>query len=354
MDDEYILNYLDKNYKIELKYHDFIIIDKIAVQNNYTYGYDSFVETFNKILPSSNTETIVYKWYNTFCDKLNLEIINHVEDLGYKIGISRLIESTLKKYQISGKPIDGYVYVKVSQLYRINYVEPKLKRFQKKINESKDIAFWCEKFLKRFPYKNKRFILDITDAITKYYKDNILLPKLTSFLEKANLNQGSLMLEIKLKIVMGSDIDLFGDIIYKVFDSFYQNNHLTKILDDYVDTLENLNSISIINNFYQLKLENETHSKYCLDKLNAWYQEHELDKKMEEILKEFIITLGPTNWEVRWIGHGLIDENKLFKKLREHEYHQSYINKIYTKWYSDAVIEACERNIMKDTYNQNE
>ena len=107
----------------------------------------------------------------------------------------------------------------------------------------------------------------------------------------------------------------------------------------------------MINNFKELSLEEGFSYDYCVDKLNDWYSDKlDINSKIEEVLNQFFITLGPRNWEVRWIGHGLLTEDKVFDVFREHESHRKRIMKLYDKWYYMAVMLASEKHMSKPNF----
>ena len=102
----------------------------------------------------------------------------------------------------------------------------------------------------------------------------------------------------------------------------------------------------LVNECKELNYEDGEFYDYFITRINEWYRNnHQLENKILEILDQFMITLGPRNWEVRWIGHGLLTEDKIYSAFREHDFHKSFIMSIYNKWYNMAVMLATEKHM---------
>jgi hypothetical protein len=80
-----------------------------------------------------------------------------------------------------------------------------------------------------------------------------------------------------------------------------------------------------------------------------WYKDTVIDEKIDDLLSQLIITLGPRNWKVIWIGHGELNRPKIesiFGSQSPSIY--SYIIKRYDEWYDSAIQIAAENLISKN------
>ena len=351
--EELILKYADKNYDLVIDNYSnitkFYVYDLISGRE---FGRtEDFIFSFNKIIPCENLSDILTEWYNIKCEAKNKIISDYLKFLKYTKGINLLqIEIKEKfKYDETFNRSSKFLENKVNELYMLNYIEPKLNRFYKKMNSSLSSNNWVSKFSNRIYKKNDYVKTQIQKEIIQYYRDNILSNKLKTFLESMNLSLGSIVLYEELINTMIGDLENYQGYIMNSFDNYYQKNHLDNVIKKYINTLNpQMNSLYIVNNFKELSIEMETHYDYCVDKVNEWYGEIALKDKIQDILSQLIITLGTRDWEVTWIGHGKLNENNLYSSFKEHEYHKTYILKKYDEWYDVAVIEASEREVLKN------
>jgi hypothetical protein len=94
---------------------------------------------------------------------------------------------------------------------------------------------------------------------------------------------------------------------------------------------------------------NLTYSDIAREYLLKWYKDTVIDEKIDDLLSQLIITLGPRNWKVIWIGHGELNRPKIesiFGSQSPSIY--SYIIKRYDEWYDSAIQIAAENLISKN------
>lgn len=352
--EELILKYVNKNYDLSPRKNGFD--EKYCVQDLLTgevfYTTKSFVYTFNKIIPCENLNSILNEWFEVKSDIKDKILFDFIFNLDFKKGINFITEKTTEYFKNDEIFSDAFLIKKASEIYLKHHIQPKLDRFINKIDNSLTSNEWVRKFSKRIYKKNDIITKIIHDNIIKYYHDNILISKVNDFLESMDLSHGSMVLYNDLINVIMGDLENYHRYIINSFDEYYQKNHLDEIIKDYIDTINpDLNSVFIIDNFKQILLETENNHKYCVDKVNEWYGEAVLKDKVDDLLSQLIIVLGTRNWIVRWIGHGVLTEDKLCESFREHKHHKNYIIKKYDEWYSNAVIAASQREVLKNNGN---
>ena len=99
-------------------------------------------------------------------------------------------------------------------------------------------------------------------------------------------------------------------------------------------------------------LEHQQLITFAKEYLNNWYSETVIGGKIKDMLSQLVITLGPRNWVVTWIGHGPLSKATLLKNfITESEFHHQFILNMYDKWYEEAVMEASDRVIRNPTPN---
>lgn len=353
-DKELILKYVNKNYGLGMR--------KYSVDNKYCVtdlitgeqfpGTKEFVTFFRKIIPSKDLGWILIDWFEKQCDIKDKILVDYLMSLKLTMGISVLEAETIEHFKDDETFSGKFLETRINELYMRHYVQPKLDRFLKKMDDSLSSNKWVSKFSNRIYRKNDYVKAEIQKAIITYYRENVVGGKLNNFLKSIDLSLGTIILSKDLVNAMVGDLENYHSYIVDTFDNYYRENHLDKVIKDYIKTLNSeMNSQYIVDNFKQLSIEIETHYDYCIDKVNEWYGKVALTDKVDDLLSQLIIVLGKRNWEVRWIGHGLLDENKLFQYLMEHNYHKSYILKKYDEWYSKAVIAASEREVLKNNGN---
>lgn len=350
-DKELVLKYVDKSYDLGMiKYS---IEDKYCVTDLITGeqfpGTKEFIKSFSKIIPCENLGSILIEWFEIKCDIKDKILVDYLKDLKLTKGINVLQKETIEHFNKDETFGGKFLETRINELYVRHYIQPKLDRFYNKMNDSLSSNKWVSKFSNRINGKNEYVKSQIQKSIITYYKENVLPDKVNKFLTSMDLSSGTIILSKELVNAMIGDLENYHSYIVNNFDNYYRENHLDKIIKDYIKTLnKNMNSMFIVNNFKQLSIEIETHYDYCIDKVNEWYGEVALKDKVDDLLSQLIITLGSRDWQVRWIGHGLLTEDKLCESFKEHQYHRSYILKKYDEWYDKAVIEASEREVFKN------
>lgn len=353
-DKELVLKYVNRNYGLGMRKYS--VDDKYCVTDLVSGevfpGTKEFINSFRKIIPCDDLGWILIDWFEKQCDIKDKVLLDYIVGLKLTKGISVLQAETIEHFKDDETFSGKFLETRINELYMRHYIQPKLDRFYNKMDDSLTSNKWITKFSNRIYKKNDYVKGEIQKLIIAYYKDNVLPGKLNKFLESMDLSLGSIVLSQQLVNTMMGDLENYHNHIVNEFDTYYRENHLDSIIKGYIKTLNtHMNSQYIVDNFKQLSLEVEHHYDYCIDKINEWYGEVALTDKVDDLLSQLIITLGKRNWEVRWIGHGLLDENKLCEYLREHNYHKSYILKKYDEWYSYAVIAASEREVFKNNGN---
>jgi len=148
--------------------------------------------------------------------------------------------------------------------------------------------------------------------------------------------------------------DYHEGFITSVFLDFYKDKFIKPKLDDYIKLFKaELGSKRLIDDFQdEFILEHHEIITFAKEYLNNWYSETVIGGKVKEMLSELVITLGPRNWVVTWIGHGPLSKATLLKNfVNESTYHNQFILDMYDKWYGDAVMEASDRVIRNPTPN---
>jgi hypothetical protein len=351
VDKEFVLKYVNKNYDLGVRKYSvddkYSVIDLITGQE--FFGLKDFIDSFRKIIPCEGLGSILIKWFEDKCDIKDKILIDYIKTLKLTKGINVLIEETTKHFKDDKTFNVNFLVSRTNEIYVRHYIQPKLDRFYKKMDTSLTSNKWLSKFSYRIYGKNEFVKTYIQKGIIQHYLDNVLPGKVNDFLESMDLSHGSIFLCNDLVNTMMGDLENYHGYIVNTFDNYYRKNHLDKVIKDYIKTLNtNMNSQFIVDNFKQLAIEISTHYDYCIDKVNEWYGEVVLKDKIDDLLSQLIITLGNRNWVVRWIGHGILTEDKLCESFREHNYHKSYILKKYDEWYSTAVIAASEREVLKN------
>ena len=351
-DKELVLKYADKNYDLSIMRssynHDKYCVNDLITGEIFN-GTKEFIKSFGKIIPCEDLGSILIEWFESRCDIKDKILIDYIKGLKLTKGINTLLVETLEYFKDDKTYGTSFLETRVNELYMRHYIQPKLDRFYKKMDTSLNSNKWISKFSNRIYRKNDYVKAQIEKSIIQYYRDNILPDKLKTFLTSMDLSSGSIVLSKDLVNVMIGDLENYHSYIVNTFDNYYRENHLDNVIKDYIKTLnKDMNSMFIVDNFKQLLVEVETHYDYCIDKVNEWYGEVALKDKIDDFLSQLIITLGSRDWVVRWIGHGILTEDRLCSAFKEHDYHKSYILKKYDEWYEKAVIEASEREVLKN------
>lgn len=199
-----------------------------------------------------------------------------------------------------------------------------------------------------------------TDVVSYWFKQKqiTLLNDLIKELDKINLEMGvkigaadllkSLLTKFKRKHTYSENF------IITQFHQYYNEKILLPRLIEYIDSYkEGIFSKEFHDNFKnKLNLDTIKQHEYAKDFLYNWYSDQVIGDKVRDLFSEFVITMGPRNWIVTWIGQGILDKNKLLKYFKnESEEILEYIVTAYDKWYEEAVITASERIMFNNSIN---
>ena len=144
------------------------------------------------------------------------------------------------------------------------------------------------------------------------------------------------------------------DFITSLFLDYYKDKHITPKLDKYIKGFNSeLGSKRLIDDFQdEFILEHHQLITYAKEYLNKWYSDTVIGGKVRDLLSQLVITLGPRNWVVTWVGHGPISKATLLKNfIVESDFHHQFILDMYEKWYEEAVMEASDRVMRNSTPN---
>ena len=188
-------------------------------------------------------------------------------------------------------------------------------------------------------------------------KKRILTLKLTEYMESnVSDKEGSVIglnKTIKKFVKSKKKKEYTESFITNYFNEFYKEKFMIPLVIRLRDLFNvELGSTTLIKDLEnRIEHENPQQREYALSFLNEWYSETVIGKKLDIFFKELVITLGPRNWIVTWVGHGALSREKLLRNfLHEDEYHHKYIMKMFDKWYELEVIEASERMMNRNTY----
>jgi hypothetical protein len=145
-------------------------------------------------------------------------------------------------------------------------------------------------------------------------------------------------LQLVLGVVQCKVVKVLHVVDHRVNGGGFKGLELSsRLLEDYQD--------EFILEHYQL-------IKYAKDDLNNWYAEKVIGGKVRDFLNQLVITLGPRNWIVTWIGHGPVSRAKILNNfINEGEFHHKFIIDMYDKWYEEAVIYASDKMMRTPTPN---
>ena len=348
MEKNYIEKYLDKNYDLKPsdKYNGY----KYMVYDIYTHrtynNITNFEIIFKDIIPCDNLTSILDSWYINKKHVKDKELFDFIESVNFKKGIGFLIKQ-IKDHFIDTEYSDEFLETRMNDYYIFTYLLPKLNRYVDKINDKFTSQEWIKRFSRQLPRQNKIVSDTIKDKILENYREKVITTKITKIVSELELTKGSKALKKEIFSKMYGDMTYFATDINKYFGVIYKEKHLDKVINDYIITLNTeMDSNIIINQCKALELEDGEQYDYFVERLNEWYGDNvDINAKVGDILSQFFITLGPTNWQVRWIGHGLLTEDKIFEAFKEHSYHKKHVMTLYNKWYDMAVMLASEKHM---------
>jgi hypothetical protein len=192
-------------------------------------------------------------------------------------------------------------------------------------------------------------------------KSEILVKKLHDYVEEQDFSMGSVkLLNLCLKKFSNDKKSLImkhdgynTTFIKNYIENKYKEKILIPLLKKHLEEFKGTDgSRFLINSFHQnLKFETFKLQEYCVKYLNDWYCESILGNKLKTFLRELVITLGPRNWIVTWIGHGPLNRQTLLNRFpEESEEHHVYILKMFDEWYEKEVMDTSERLLNRNNY----
>lgn len=142
---------------------------------------------------------------------------------------------------------------------------------------------------------------------------------------------------------------------YYVETKYKEKVLIPKLINYLKEVKGNDGSRYIISIFHEkLKYETFNLQKYCVDYLNDWYADSILSSKIKTFLRELVITLGPRNWVITWIGHGPLTRKTLLDQFKdETEDHYPFILKMFDEWYEREVMDTSERMLNRNNFGNN-
>ena len=149
-------------------------------------------------------------------------------------------------------------------------------------------------------------------------------------------------------------LEYHEEFVTNLFLDYYKDKHLIPKLENYKNLFNTeLGSSRLIEDYQdEFILEHYQLIKYAKKDLNDWYAEKVIGGKVRDFLNQLVITLGPRNWIVTWIGHGPVSRAKILNNfINEGEFHHKFIIDMYDKWYEEAVIYASDKMMRTPTPN---
>lgn len=187
-------------------------------------------------------------------------------------------------------------------------------------------------------------------------KCTILVKDINDLLETMTNEEGSLVMLNKLITHFQNEngISKYHDaFLISYFNDYYKHTFTIPTLKEIKETFDSgLNSVALLEELNRrLEFESGAIQEFAMNSVNQWYSDTFLGKKLDELFKEFVVTLGPRNWVVTWVGHGVVTNEKLINEfIKETKFqHQLILNK-YDHWYTEAVQEASERMMSRGNF----
>ncbi len=131
--------------------------------------------------------------------------------------------------------------------------------------------------------------------------------------------------------------------IKNIFYNYHKIHNITPKLKELTKNIQNSNQIMDIVS-EQMEFEPSIIRDFVLEYLNEWYSTSILGGKITDFFRQLVITLGPTNWKVTWVGHGEVTQAMIRQEFRDESEHQvKIVFDKYHKWYEEEIIQASER-----------
>lgn len=238
----------------------------------------------------------------------------------------------------------------------------------------------------------KEYILNF---LNKNYEVITLSHGFSVFIKAETQTQGISTLKLFLE-------NLFGPSSFKIIDEWYLNRckQLTKSIRDYIEGIDfsKDNTLIILNEFllnfisidfiyheqflkdmfYDYHIEHNILPKikgmrdrittsadilaivndytitepgpvitYLNNHLNKWYTDYVLEDKLNFLFKQFEVSVGPRNWEVKWGKHE-VTKKLILDYLKDESSTQQHIAlEIFSEWYKGEIEFQSEKEITK-------
>jgi len=189
-------------------------------------------------------------------------------------------------------------------------------------------------------------------------KKEQLVKDLDSFVKKIDLTKGFEHISKLMFKKFSDELKYNKGFMLEYASDYYNESVLIPKLQTHVKYLKNIdkNKLSYdktISDFeHEIRFEGFKQQEFVREYLLKWYKDTVIDEKIDDLLSELVITLGPRSWKVTWIGHGELNRPKiesLFGLQSPSIY--EYIMKRYDQWYETAVEIASEKLISKNFSN---
>ena len=183
----------------------------------------------------------------------------------------------------------------------------------------------------------------------------LLVKDLDDFVKSINLSKGFNEVSKKLLAKYSDSTKYNKGFVLEYASDYYNEKVLLPKLKLHVEYLKKIdkNKLSYdktISDFEnEMKFEGFKQQEFVREYLLNWYKDSVIDEKMNDLLSQLVVTLGPRSWRVTWIGHGELNRPKLetvFGSQSPSIY--EYIMKKYDQWYEVAIEKACEKLMSKN------
>jgi DNA-dependent RNA polymerase auxiliary subunit epsilon len=177
-----------------------------------------------------------------------------------------------------------------------------------------------------------------------------LVKDLHSFVKSVDLSKGFEYISEKMLKKYSDNFTYNKGFMLEYASEYYNERIILPKLKKHVEYLKNLDSNKLtydktISDFEtQMKFEGFKQQEFVREYLLKWYKDTIIDEKIDDLLSQLIVTLGPRNWKVTWIGHGELNRPKIesiFGSQSPSIY--EYIMDRYDLWYDRAVEKAVEK-----------
>lgn len=182
-----------------------------------------------------------------------------------------------------------------------------------------------------------------------------LVKDLDDFVKKQILNKGFVKISESVLKQFADTQKYNRGFVLEYLSDYYNQAVLLPKLEKHIQYLKKVDSDRLsfdkaITDFEnELKFEGFQQREYANEYLLTWYKDTVIDEKINDLFSQLVVTLGPRNWKVTWIGHGELTRPKIesiFGSQSPSIY--EYIMKRYDVWYDGAVERASERLMSKN------